>query len=534
MRKLKSYNSRMINLSFLKPAMAAVLCSALAGVCSAQSVPSTPSKPDPRALLENSTVEPRIVQLLENTPAAEPSFPIPAELIAKPVSETQIATRIVPATVSSLWDRMRGGFAMPNLDTPLAQDKTNWYAKQPDYINRMTERGGQYLYYIVSELEARGMPTEIALLPFIESAFNPQAVSSAKAAGMWQFMPATGKHFNLKQNVWRDERRGVVESTRAALDYLQKLHGMFGNWHLALAAYNWGEGSVQRAINKNKAKGLPTEYTDLTMPLETQQYVPKFQAIKNIVLSPESYGLRLAPLNNAPFFASVIKERDIDVSLAAKFAGMSLAEFRALNPGFKKPVILGANKPEILLPASKLALFNESMLNHRGPMSTWTTVTLSGTEKPAAFAQRYGVSEQVLRDVNNIPPRMLIKPGSTLVVPKLNPDTQTANISANLENATVNLTPELVRRSISARKGDTWVRLAKRTGMSVVALKNWNKGLANPKKGSPIVYFTAPGSGKTMKGSKAVKRGGKQTLAKRGARGVVKHAAGKSRAKNRR
>jgi membrane-bound lytic murein transglycosylase D len=507
-----------------------VIATLINAACTAATLAQITLKSDSRTLLEAVSIEPKVVKSLETAPMpiVEPSFPIPSELVAKPVTETQIAVQPVPATVSSLWDRLRNGFAMPNLDTQLAQDKTNWYAKQPDYINRMTERGSQYLFYIVGELEKRGMPSELALLPFVESAFNPQAVSSAKAAGMWQFMPATGKHFNLKQNVWRDERRGVVESTRAALDYLQKLHGMFGNWHLALAAYNWGEGSVQRAINKNKAKGLPTEYTDLTMPLETQQYVPKFQAIKNIVLSPEAYGLTLAPLTNTPFFASVIKERDIDVTLAAKFAGMSVAEFRALNPGFKKPVILGENKPEILLPASKLAIFNESLLNHKGPMSTWTTVTLSGTEKPSAFAQRYGVSEQVLRDVNNIPPRMLIKPGSTLVVPKRNPDTQTANISATLENATVNLAPELVRRAVTARNGDTWTRLAKRTGMSVASLKNWNRNIANPKKGSSITYFTTPSTGK------AGRRANKQVFVKRGSRSTVKHLTGKSRGKKRR
>lgn len=510
------------------------LIAALAlGFISAQlAFAQTTFKPDSHALVESIFIEPKVIKSLENLPAAEPVFPVPTELVAKPVTETQIEAQPLPVTNSSLWDRMRGGFAMPNLDTQLAQDKTIWYAKQPDYIQRMTERGSQYLFYIVNELERRGMPSELALLPFVESAFNPQAVSSAKAAGMWQFMPATGKHFNLKQNVWRDERRGVVESTRAALDYLQKLHGMFGNWHLALAAYNWGEGSVQRAINKNKAKGLPTEYTDLTMPLETQQYVPKFQAIKNIILSPEAYGLRLAPLNNAPFFASVIKERDIDVTLAAKFAGMSLAEFRALNPGFKKPVILGANKPEILLPASKLAMFNESLLNHKGTMSTWTTITLSGTEKPSSFAQRYGVSEQVLRDVNNIPPRMLIKPGSTLVVPKLNPDAQTANISATLENATVTLAPELVRRTVTARKGDTWARLAKRTGMSITSLKAWNKGVSNPKQGAAITYFTAPSNGKTVKSSrnsnKANKRGARQIIAKRSLQITSKQTSRKS------
>jgi membrane-bound lytic murein transglycosylase D len=490
----------------------------------AQSATNTNSSPANK----NISIEPKVVELLENssslqanpatsssspaqanttqstTPVAQPDFPVPAELIAKPINESDIGKYTSTATVSngSLWNRIRNGFAMPNLDTQLASEKTTWYAKQPDYMGRMTERGSQYLFYIVEELEKRGMPTEIALLPFVESAFNPQAVSSAKAAGMWQFMPATGKHFNLKQNVWRDERRGVVESTRAALDYLQKLHGMFGDWHLALAAYNWGEGSVQRAINKNRAKGLSTEYTALSMPNETAHYVPKFQAIKNIVQSPEAYGIKLAPLDNAPFFASVIKERDIDVSLAAKFAGMSLNEFKALNPGFKKPVILGANKPEILLPASKLGIFNDALMNHRGSLSSWTTMTVAGTEKPSAVAQRYGMTEQALRDVNNIPPRMLIKPGSTLVVPKRNPEQQTENISAKMEQAQLNLAPELIRRGLVTRKGDTWAKIAKRSGVSAASLRDWNRTVgAELKTGTRISYYTAGSVGKKTKAS---------------------------------
>ena len=159
------------------------------------------------------------------------------------------------------------------------RDRTQWYANKPDYIQRMTERSSKYLFHIVEELERRQMPTELALLPFIESAFNPQAMSSARASGIWQFMPATGKDFELKQNLFRDDRRDVLASTRAALDYLQKLYNMFGDWHLALAAYNWGEGSVGRAIGKNQRAGLNAGYTNLSMPMETRMYVPKVCAL---------------------------------------------------------------------------------------------------------------------------------------------------------------------------------------------------------------------------------------------------------------
>src|SRR5574343_471205 len=191
----------------------------------------------------------------------------------------------------------------------------------------MTERGSKDCVHIVEELERRNLPLELALLPFIESAFNPQAVSRAKAAGMWQFMPATGRHFDLKQNAFRDDRRDVLASTRAALDYLQKLYNMFGDWHLALAAYNWGEGSVGRAIARNQKQGLGTSYVDLTMPAETRMYVPKLQAVKNLVSAPQSYGATLPVIENHPYFQTVTLTRDIDVALAARLAEVDEDDF---------------------------------------------------------------------------------------------------------------------------------------------------------------------------------------------------------------
>ena len=223
-----------------------------------------------------------------------------------------------PNPRADLWSRLRDGFVMPELDNDIVRGREQWYSSRPDYVERMVFRGSRYLFHVIEEVERRKMPSELALLPFIESAFNPEALSSAKASGMWQFMPATGKDFALKQNIFRDDRRNVLASTRAALDYLQRLHGMFGDWHLALAAYNWGEGNVQRAINRNKAVGLPTDYSSLRMPLETQHYVPKLQAVKNIIANPDTFGLRLLSLENHPYFLSVPIDRDIDVDLAAR------------------------------------------------------------------------------------------------------------------------------------------------------------------------------------------------------------------------
>ena len=249
--------------------------------------------------------------LTTGTPTAKtnPAL-VPSQVFGGPlqnITPGQISSYSISSTEppKELWDRIRRGFAMPNLQDPLVTDREQWYSSRPDYIQRMTERSSKYLFHIVEELERRQMPTELALLPFIESAFNPQAVSSAKAAGMWQFMPATGKYFDLKQNAFRDDRRDVLASTRAALDYLQKLHGMFGDWHLALAAYNWGEGSVGRAIARNQKQGLGTGYLDLNMPAETRLYVPKLQAVKNIVADPQAFRTELPLIENHPYFQAV-------------------------------------------------------------------------------------------------------------------------------------------------------------------------------------------------------------------------------------
>src|SRR5574343_610440 len=295
----------------------------------------------------------------------------------------------------TLWLR---GCAMPDLDTELVRDREQWYTSRPDYILRMTERSRRYIYHIVEELERRNMPTELALLPFIESAFNPEAVSTAKAAGMWQFMPATGKYFDLKQNLFRDERRDVLESTRAALDYLQKLYDMFGDWHLALAAYNWGEGSVGKALARNKARGLPLTYSDLNMPNETRYYVPKLQAVKNIVARPELFSVQLPQIHNHPFCRSVPIERDIDVTMAARLAEIKLEDFKALNPQMNRPVILAAGTPQILLPWDNASTFERNLQAHaERPLATWTAWVAPSTMKVDEAAKQVKMAPTELR-----------------------------------------------------------------------------------------------------------------------------------------
>jgi membrane-bound lytic murein transglycosylase D len=322
------------------------------------------------------------------------------------------------APQSDLWDRIRDGFVFQESTSPLVIKHERYYSTRPDYVDRMMSRSSRYLFYIVEEVERRKMPMELALLPFIESAFNPEAFSRAKASGMWQFMPATGKDFKLTQNVFRDERRDVIQSTDAALDYLQRLHKMFGDWELALAAYNWGEGNVSRAIKRNQAKKLPTNYASLKMPNETRNYVPKLLAIKNIVANPKSYGLTLPTLENHPYFVIVTTEKDIDVDLAAEFARMTLEEFRAMNPSFNKPVILGASEPQILLPFGRAESFQENLMEYTGRLSSWTAIRVANRETVDQLATRLDVDANQIRQINNIPKGMRIKAGSTVLIPR--------------------------------------------------------------------------------------------------------------------
>ena len=423
------------------------------------------------------------------------------------------------AARADLWQRVRKGFAMPDLDNPLVGKAEQWYATRPDYVQRMTERGSRYLYHIVVEVEKRGMPTELALLPFIESAFNPQALSRAKASGMWQFMPATGRDFDLKQNVFRDDRRDVLASTRAALDYLGQLYGMFGDWHLALAAYNWGQGNVQRAIKRNQQLGKPTDYESLRMPDETRYYVPKLQAVKNIVLRPEAYALELPRVANHPYFLSVNIDRDIDVELAARLAGLSVEEFKQFNPQVDKPVLLAASTPQLLLPWDNAEAFSRALAAHQGPMASWTAWVVPRTMSASEAASKAGMSEAALREVNQIPPRMLIGQGSTLIVPRS--ERHDADVSEQLaDSASIRLQPELQlqRGTIKARKGDTVATLAQRHKISVAQLLQWNKlGGAQTalKANQQLVVFTPVKAATTRVAAASAKKGARPAPATR-------------------
>lgn len=418
---------------------------------------------------------------------ADPAMPASGPATLRALTSAGPLTPIAAAELNSgsvagldapadLWDRIRRGFAMPDQQGELVRQHEQWYVSRPDYIQRMTERSRKYLFHIVEELERRNMPTELALLPYIESAFNPQAVSSARAAGMWQFMPATGMDFELRQNLFRDDRRDVLASTRAALDYLQKLHGMFGDWHLALAAYNWGQGNVSRAIQRNQRAGLGTRYDELNMPAETRNYVPKLQAVKNIVADPEALRAELPLIENHPYFQEVEITRDIDVKLAAQLADVQLEDFKALNPSLKQPVIFASGMPQILLPWDNAKVFRRNLDAYSaGQYASWTAWTAPSNMSVADAARRVGMNESDFRTVNNIPPRMLIRAGSVVLAPR------TARLDTDVpghiaDNGQLQLAPEVVTRKtvVKARKRDSVASIAARYRLKAADVAEWN------------------------------------------------------------
>ncbi len=371
--------------------------------------------------------------------------------------------------------RIRRGYAIPDIDDPLVAKWEEWYSTRPDYVARMIDRSRRYLYYIVVEVEERRMPLEIALLPMVESAYNPTAVSVSRASGIWQFMPSTGTHYGLKQNFWFDSRRDVIAATEGALNYLQKLYADFDDWQLALAAYNWGEGNVARSVAKNQAANLPGDYASIKMPDETRNYLPKLQALKNIVRDPEKYGVELGDIPDAPYFAVVKTQRKIDVKAAAALAEMSIDEFQYLNPQHNRPVIAGADEYTILLPIDKAELFAAKLDLTDQPLVSWQAYRMKNGETLQQLAAKFGMPVDALRAVNGIGAKSRVPPGHMLLVPSQGPADAAAE---TLTNAVFTSVPQGRTFYYRVNRGDTLAGIASRYAVTVADLRRWN-GLAS-------------------------------------------------------
>ncbi len=448
---------------------------------SPQTMQSLPAEP-----VTLQETDPQIEAPQDDSPQSTASLPAAPQVTTPPAvatseSETQapapIREALIVAPVQSsgdLWQRIRDGFAMKELKSWRIKRFEKWYARNPEYVLRMSERAQRYLFYIVEEVERRGMPTEIALLPIIESAFNPGANSVASASGIWQFIPSTGKHFGMEQNWWHDGRRDIIGATNGALDYLQKLHDQFGDWELALAAYNCGENGVARAIKRNSKRRKPTNYSNLRLPRETRNYVPKLMAIKNIVSDPARFNLVLNDIPDEPYFEAVATPQHIDVKLAAELADISVEEFKALNPSNNRPVILQDMSEVLLLPIDKVETFRKNLAKTDQRLVSWQPYESKKGERFSQIASRFGLTASELRKANGLSKYAKVSNGQTLLVPIMDDESPAEFTAFNMHPSAVAEMYGAVRYTV--RKGDTISGIARRFRVSQAQLREANHG----------------------------------------------------------
>ncbi|TWI53164.1 membrane-bound lytic murein transglycosylase D [Pseudomonas duriflava] len=375
-------------------------------------------------------------------------------------------------TPNDVWERVRSGYQLQNEIgvNPRIEQQRLWYASNPASVEQSCNRGGLYLHYIVERLEERNMPLELALLPVVESSFDPFALSHSAAAGIWQFIPTTGRYFNLRQTRWYDGRLDITASTNAALDYLSKLHNMFnGDWLLALAAYNAGEGTVSRAIERNQKLGLPTDYWNLSsLPQETQAYVPKLLALSQLVLNPDSYGIQLDPIANEPYFEVVKIKQHLDLAKVAQLAELDEDELYRLNPAYTRRVTMDGPK-QLLIPAEKAELFEENLAQKAADAVVhWQEYQVRRGDTLGSIANRYQISTAQIQSFNKLQSTRL-GIGQRLMLPRV------AGIAplAPKENVTA-LIEEPITRTYRVKSGDNLWTIARENHVELNDLKRWN------------------------------------------------------------
>ena len=409
-----------------------------------------------------------------------------AHVKPKPVFVNQTPSKQAPDDV---WERMREGFQLQdNLAlNPRVEQQRLWFVSNPSFLESAGDRGSLYMHYIVERLSERDMPLELALLPVIESAYNPMAYSRADASGLWQFIPSTGRYFNLRQTRFYDGRRDVTASTAAALDYLSKLHEMFnGDWLLALAAYNAGEGTVSRAMERNEKLGLPTDFWNLPLPQETRDYVPKLLALSELVRSPQAYGVNLSPIANQPYFDVVEVNQRVDLSRVAALAGIDEDEMYQLNPAFKKRVTMEPTQ-HLLVPTAKAQLLTASLSNMNAEelltlapaQKVFDDVAVAEPSRPRVYKVRKGDNLALIAKANKVSTRDLqrwnkttgknLKVGQSLVMQASAPTKGRAVASSSASTASPQKTT-----TYKVRKGDSLYLVAKRFNVEMQHLKRWN------------------------------------------------------------
>ena len=458
-----------------------IVCAALAAC---QTVPPDHRLPGadstaPRPILQQGVQAPADhvpAPILSPAPPPDAGLSAPLVSAVAPANGTA-ATAIDPVLLNATdtWGRLRRGFAMPPLDHPLVDTHAQRFAKA-GFFDHRADRLRLYLPLIVAELESRKMPLELALLPMVESALNPQARSPVGALGTWQFMAPTARRFELRTSRLVDDRKNLVAATRAAMDYLQKLHTQFGDWHLAMAAYNWGEGRVQTAVNRQRLAGLPADFNALAarMPPETRNYVPQIMALRTLVTNPGTAGATLPELPDGNPLVEVALGQDVDVALALKWSGLPEKTLLAMNPAIKRPLILAAATPHLLMPEDAARRFERGQSAHRGTTSTWSVVRLPATKHVDAIAAAYGAQAGAVREANDIPRGMKPVAGSVLLLPVAAAPGARAD-DAVVATAQMGVVADLVKVQTRARAKETLADVARRCAVDLAALANWNQ-----------------------------------------------------------
>ncbi len=420
--------------------------------------------------------EAEVVQLAFDS-ATLPEQDLPPGAETAPDAEAFEA--VAPADIL---DRIRAGYTLNADFSDSVQARTriarqfDWYQSHPEYMQRVMTRAQPYMYHIVSSLEARGMPLELALLPIVESAFDPFAYSHGRAAGLWQFIPGTGKRFRLKQNWWYDGRRDVADSTRAALDYLEMLAARFdGDWLLAVAAYNSGEGNVDRALRKNRRAGRPTDFWHLPLPAETRAYVPKLLALRELLRDPASYGLELPAIADIRYFEVVETAGQIDLALAADLAGLDLNELYSLNPGFNRWATDPDGPHRLLVPVAAAGPLRDALSGlPESERVRWKRHRIADGETLSGIADRYSTTVALVREVNHIRGHQ-IRAGTDLMIPTASRSLATYSKSEDGRLASLRQTRRSGSRTVYVvRPGDSFWKIARDHGVGIRALAGWN------------------------------------------------------------
>ncbi|UYM15813.1 lytic transglycosylase [Endozoicomonas euniceicola] len=401
----------------------------------------------------------------------------PATKVKAKKTKVPTVKPVVEKRPQDLWERIRRGLAL-KLDNnhPWVMTELRWYAKNQGYFNRVADRSAPYLYFIIKEAEERGVPLELALMPVVESAYDPFAYSHAGASGLWQFMPATGADYGLEQNWWYDGRRDVVAATRAALDYMARLHKSFGDWELALAAFNSGPGRVQRAINKNRKQGKPTTFWHLGLPRETTAYVPKLIALGKIVRNPEKYGISLKPVPNKPYFARVKTGGQLDMAKAAELSGVPLNELYRLNPGLNRWSTPPEGPNHLLVPLAKAEPFRKKLAKlPTEDRLRWKRYTVKSGDSLSTIARRYDTRSQLIREVNKMNGDM-IRTGQSLLIPVPANGKENYTLTASQRRKAQQNSSVSGRYKVSytVKSGDSFWTISRQFKVGINELARWN------------------------------------------------------------